>query len=61
MDDKRIRIARWYFGGTASAMAACITHPLDLIKVLLQTQQGELSILQITTKIVKTDGTYKSC
>jgi hypothetical protein len=27
------RMARWYFGGLASAGAACITHPLDLLKV----------------------------
>ena len=27
------KIARWYFGGLASAGAACCTHPLDLIKV----------------------------
>lgn len=24
---------RWYLGGIASSMAACCTHPLDLIKV----------------------------
>jgi len=24
---------RWYLGGFASAMAACCTHPLDLLKV----------------------------
>ena len=24
---------RWYLGGIASAMAACCTHPLDLLKV----------------------------
>ena len=27
------RAARWYFGGLASASAACCTHPLDLVKV----------------------------
>ena len=27
------RIAKWYHGGVASAMAACCTHPLDLLKV----------------------------
>ena len=26
-------MGRWYFGGLASAGAACCTHPLDLIKV----------------------------
>lgn len=24
---------RWYLGGVASAGAACVTHPLDLLKV----------------------------
>jgi len=32
------RIARWYFGGVASSIAALITHPIDLMKVLMQTQ-----------------------
>lgn len=32
--DKTKRIGRWYFGGLASAGAACCTHPLDLLKVL---------------------------
>ena len=27
---------RWYLGGIASAMAACCTHPLDLLKVRKQ-------------------------
>lgn len=31
--DKTKRIGHWYFGGVASAMAACCTHPLDLLKV----------------------------
>ena len=33
------RVGRWYFGGLASAGAACITHPLDLLKVHLQERQ----------------------
>ncbi|XP_070704549.1 mitochondrial dicarboxylate carrier [Pempheris klunzingeri] len=33
------RRSRWYFGGLSSSAAACLTHPLDLIKVHLQTQQ----------------------
>lgn len=32
--DKTKRVGRWYFGGVASAMAACVTHPLDLLKVI---------------------------
>lgn len=49
--------ARWYFGGLASAGAACFTHPLDLLKVMLQTQQeGKLSVVQLTINIVKKQG-----
>lgn len=29
-----VKTHRWYFGGLASAGAACVTHPLDLVKVL---------------------------
>ncbi|KAJ8957451.1 hypothetical protein NQ318_004932, partial [Aromia moschata] len=48
---------RWYFGGLASAGAACFTHPLDLLKVHLQTQQeGKLSIFQLTKDIVRKQG-----
>lgn len=32
---KEQRLSRWYFGGLASAGAACCTHPLDLLKVTL--------------------------
>ncbi|XP_030369587.1 mitochondrial dicarboxylate carrier [Scaptodrosophila lebanonensis] len=48
--------SRWYFGGLASAGAACCTHPLDLIKVTLQTQQGKLSVLQLVPKIIREQG-----
>lgn len=51
------RLARWYFGGLASAGAACCTHPLDLLKVHLQTQQeGKLSIIRLTGHIIKEQG-----
>jgi solute carrier family 25 (mitochondrial dicarboxylate transporter), member 10 len=54
---KQDRIGRWYFGGLASAGAACVTHPLDLLKVTLQTQQeGKISIVQLAVKIAKTQG-----
>ena len=39
-DGEKKRLAKWYFGGLGSAGAACCTHPLDLIKVHLQTAQG---------------------
>ncbi|XP_071443761.1 mitochondrial dicarboxylate carrier isoform X2 [Hetaerina americana] len=51
------RLSKWYFGGLASAGAACCTHPLDLLKVHLQTQQeGKLSIIRLTFNIVKQQG-----
>ncbi|XP_050299148.1 mitochondrial dicarboxylate carrier [Anthonomus grandis grandis] len=54
---KESMVPRWYFGGIASAMAACCTHPLDLLKVHLQTQQeGKLSIIRVTTNIIKEQG-----
>jgi len=55
--DKTKRQSRWYFGGLASAGAACCTHPLDLLKVHLQTQQeGKLSLGTLAVKIYKSDG-----
>lgn len=35
MTDKTQKLSRWYFGGLSSAGAACVTHPLDLLKVFL--------------------------
>lgn len=31
----------FWFGGSASSMAACVTHPLDLVKVRLQLRSGD--------------------
>jgi len=51
------RVARWYFGGVAGSGAACFTHPLDLLKVHLQTQQeGKSSIVRMTINIVRQQG-----
>ena len=58
MTDKAQRKQRWYFGGIASAGAACCTHPLDLIKVTLQTQQGKLGVGQMMGKVIKEQGTH---
>lgn len=55
MGDER-RVARWYFGGLASSMAVMVTHPLDLLKVMVQTQKDKLSILKTTRKILKEQG-----
>ena len=51
------RLAKWYFGGLGSAGAACVTHPLDLLKVHLQTQQdGNIGIVKQTGMIVRNQG-----
>ncbi|XP_002740921.1 mitochondrial dicarboxylate carrier-like [Saccoglossus kowalevskii] len=51
-------VARWYFGGLGAAGAACCTHPLDLLKVHLQTAQttGRTSATKLAVKIVRTQG-----
>nr|XP_050867584.1 mitochondrial dicarboxylate carrier isoform X1 [Vespula vulgaris] len=51
------KLSRWYFGGFASAGAACVTHPLDLLKVHMQTQQdGKISAIHSTITIIKREG-----
>ncbi|KAK4311171.1 hypothetical protein Pmani_017313 [Petrolisthes manimaculis] len=51
------RVARWYFGGLASCGAACFTHPLDLLKVHLQTQQvATMGGGQMAVQIVRNQG-----
>ncbi|KAH8383362.1 hypothetical protein KR009_008157 [Drosophila setifemur] len=50
------RLVRWYFGGLASSLATVVTHPLDLIKVLAQTQVEKLSMVSSTKKIVREQG-----
>ncbi|XP_013780169.1 mitochondrial dicarboxylate carrier-like [Limulus polyphemus] len=50
-------LARWYFGGLASTGAACCTHPLDLLKVHLQTQyEGKINIVRSAISIVREQG-----
>ncbi|XP_050032953.1 mitochondrial dicarboxylate carrier [Dermacentor andersoni] len=54
---KQVRLARWYFGGLAGSMAACFTHPLDLLKVHLQTQSvGRVSLVESTMTIIRHQG-----
>ncbi|XP_075973512.1 dicarboxylate carrier 1 isoform X2 [Anticarsia gemmatalis] len=51
------RISKWYFGGLASAAAACVTHPLDLLKVQMQTQKGKnISMVTLTGIVLKNQG-----
>ncbi|TRZ14410.1 hypothetical protein HGM15179_012701 [Zosterops borbonicus] len=51
------RVSRWYFGGLASSGAACCTHPLDLLKVHLQTQQEvKMRMTGMALHVIRTDG-----
>ncbi|XP_065899953.1 mitochondrial dicarboxylate carrier-like isoform X2 [Dysidea avara] len=50
---------RWYLGGIASAGAACGTHPLDLLKVHLQTQQvAKKGFIQMIAHVLRNDGFF---
>uniref|UniRef100_A0A8D0EXS1 Mitochondrial dicarboxylate carrier n=1 Tax=Strix occidentalis caurina TaxID=311401 RepID=A0A8D0EXS1_STROC len=51
------RVSRWYFGGLASCGAACCTHPLDLLKVHLQTQQEvKMRMTGMAMHVIRNDG-----
>ena len=57
MADGSKRVGKWYFGGLASAGAACCTHPLDLLKVHLQTAGKEkTNLIKSTVNIVRNQG-----
>ncbi|CAF3367825.1 unnamed protein product [Rotaria socialis] len=52
-----VRLERWYFGGLAGILAACCTHPLDTLKVQLQTQQrAEYGLVSMAAKVIRDDG-----
>ncbi|OWA53101.1 Mitochondrial dicarboxylate carrier [Hypsibius exemplaris] len=58
-EEKEIKkIPRWYFGGMACSTAACCTHPIDMMKVHLQTHtaDGKLRIFQSMINLVKARG-----
>ncbi|KAF4552393.1 putative mitochondrial carrier protein 25 [Elsinoe fawcettii] len=49
----------WWFGGSASCFAVCLTHPLDLIKVRMQAAQKSpvrLGAVGTAIDVVKKDG-----
>lgn len=50
------RTPRWWSGGVCSALAVTITHPLDLVKVQLQTQTTKIKLTQIINNIYKQSG-----
>ena len=59
---------RWYFGGLAASGAICFTHPIDLLKVHLQTtnnfenvkgvSEKRKSLISRTLHIVRTQGGF---
>lgn len=54
-------VPRWYFGGLASAGAACITHPLDTMKVYYQTSgvlTGKQTLIAATLKVINKNGLF---
>ncbi|KAF2257972.1 mitochondrial carrier [Lojkania enalia] len=58
MDKTPVHYPFW-FGGSASCFAACFTHPLDLVKVRLQTQGhhgARRNMLQMFVHVAKDDG-----
>ncbi|CAH0563689.1 unnamed protein product [Brassicogethes aeneus] len=53
------KIPRWYFGGIASIFAGCCVHPLDLIKVHLQTHpDGKTTIPEVAKKVLREHGIF---
>ena len=58
MDVNLKRKNRWYDGGLAASGACCFTHPLDLLKVHLQTSggTGKLGIVGQTVHIIRSQG-----
>ncbi|XP_050509658.1 mitochondrial dicarboxylate carrier-like [Diabrotica virgifera virgifera] len=57
MSEEIKRHPRWFFGGLAASAAVCVTHPLDLLKVHLQTQVGrQVSIASMTVNIIENQG-----
>jgi dicarboxylate transporter 10 len=52
-----VRQERWYFGGLSGVLAACCTHPLDTLKVQLQTQQrAEYGLISMGAKVIGDNG-----
>ncbi|CAK7217113.1 Mitochondrial dicarboxylate transporter [Sporothrix bragantina] len=48
----------FWFGGSASSLAACVTHPMDLVKVRLQMRHGDMprSMSGTFVHIVRNEG-----
>ena len=51
MEKNPNRKSRWYFGGLASAGAACCTHPLDLIKARIKQAHYSATLVAATDSL----------
>ncbi|CAF0848113.1 unnamed protein product [Brachionus calyciflorus] len=59
MSEKKKKAEPGYLGGLASMGATCLTHPLDTIKVQLQTQKKvKHGFFGMAMKIIKTTGFF---
>ncbi|KAJ3308152.1 hypothetical protein HDU76_004107 [Blyttiomyces sp. JEL0837] len=48
--------ALWWFGGVASGFGAMCTHPLDTLKIRLQTATVKASLVKTFVNVVKNEG-----
>jgi len=57
MSSPKPKKQRWYLGGLSGAGAVLFTHPLDLLKVHLQTQQStSKGLVSLGVDVIKNDG-----
>lgn len=55
------RIPRWYFGGIAATLAQVFIHPIDVVKVGIQTEQimEKISVPRYVKYLLRTQGKRK--
>lgn len=57
LDLPKTKEPKWYFGGLAGTLAVSATHPLDLVKVHLQTSTSQSnSFTNVFIRVVHSDG-----
>ncbi|KAI8609070.1 hypothetical protein BC830DRAFT_1071315 [Chytriomyces sp. MP71] len=49
---------RWWMGGFSSAMAAIVTHPLDSLKVRMQTMTVTSSVVSTLRSVIASEGPF---
>jgi len=56
MTSNKPKTQRWYLGGMAAMGAVCFTHPLDTLKVHLQTQTANKGLVSVAMSTIRTNG-----